>query len=232
MNAAQKSKTVRTLVRGVRAPEALPERVLDLIIYHELHCHMAGTAAEQGFNLLKRSFVDWNELRVSSPGEIAGLLDGSADALGLAMHFKELLARIHGDRRQTSLEFLTEMNKADARAYLKSLKILDRATIDLVLHQKLAEPVVPVDRQSQRVLERIGLVPLRGSLRQKQKLLQRLVPEDCVLRFHHAVMDLARRMCFEDEAEMNCAGCGLHSSCAYGRARYKRRRKPAGKTRR
>ncbi len=186
---------------------------------------MPGVAAEQSFLKLKRSFVDWNELRVSSDFEVRRNVSPARDAAVLVQRIKELLNRIQTERCQLSLEFLGELNKEDARKYLRSLGMLSPATVDLVLRQKKADPVVPVDEHSQRVLERTGLVPRRSTRTAIQKILRGLVPEDEVLRFHRAVLDIAQRLCARQEDEVKCSECPLREMCAFGRSRCRASRR-------
>lgn len=219
MRAAEKRRTVQALARRAQTGTEIPARVVDLILYHLLHLHMPGVAAEQSYSRLKRNFVDWNELRVSSDLEIRRTVSVAADAGSLVQRIKTLLNRIQSERSQLSLEFLGDLNKGDARRYLRSLGMLSPATIDLVLRQKKSDDVVPVDEHSERVLARTGLVPPRASRTDIQKLLRRLVPEDRVLRFHRAVLDIAQRLCVRDEEAVKCSECPLREMCAFGRSR-------------
>ena len=219
MRAAEKRKTVKTLARRARAGADPPARVIDLILYHLLHLHMPSAAAEWSYARLKCKYVDWNELRVSSDLEIRRSVAVAPDAGDLVRRIKTLLNRIQSERSQLSLEFLSDLNKGDARRYLRSLGLLSPATIDLVLRQRKRDDVVPIDEHSERVLARTGLVPRRVSKTGIQKLLRRLVPEDRVLHFHRAVLDIAQRLCVRDEEAVKCPACPLREVCAFGRSR-------------
>jgi endonuclease-3 len=197
-----------------------------------LHLRLPLKAAEQSFLRLKRHFVDWNEVRISSISEIKGAIGSSAKAAEeLAEAIRDFLARIHRDRFQTSLEFLNELTIAQARKYLRSLGAITTATIDLILRLKKSQAVVPLDKNSERVLVRIGLVPSRYTLRQKQRFLQRLVPEDQVVSFHRSVVDLARRVCRQDEDAVKCKECPMRQGCSFRRRVSRVSRRNGGRAR-
>ena len=121
----------------------------------------------------------------------------------LADRIKALLSKIHNNHKEISLESVDALPKTQFRKYLSSLGLIDRATIDLVLKLRRSEPIVPVDKESERLLVRLGIVPRKLTVRQKQKALKRLVPEDQIVRFHRSVLDLARDLCRENEEELN-----------------------------
>ena len=122
-----------------------------------------------------------------------------------------------------SLEFLNELTIAQARKYLRSLRVLSTATIDLILRLKKSQSIIPLDKNSERVLVRIGVVPAWYSLRQKQKFLERLVPDDQLVNFHRSVMDLARRVCRESEQSLRCKECPMRYGCSFRRRHGSRR---------
>ncbi len=217
MNLAEKQRTVRALAKRLKNGAEPPSGVVDLIIYHMLHLHLPLKAAEAGFKRLKRNFVDWNEVRVSAAREIAAVLGNSKCSLELAERIRGFLQRVHSDRHDTSLECLNEMTIAEARRYLRSFGALSTATIDLVLRLKKSQSTVPLDKESERVIVRVGLVPARWTVRQKQKVLDKLVPDGELLQFHRSVVDLARSVCREREDQLRCMECPLRRGCSFRR---------------
>ena len=222
MNFTEKKKAVRSLARRVGPSADIPSGIVDLVIFHMLHLRVPVKRAEQSFLRLKRAFVDWNEVRISTEQEIRSALGFTKNAEAAARAIRGFLNRIHRDQHQTSLEFLNELTIAQARKYLRSLKSLNGATIDLILRLKKSQAVVPLDKQSDRVLVRIGVVPSTYTVRQKQRFLQRLVPEEQVVSFHRAAVDLARRVCGEGDDDVRCDACPMRTGCGY-RRRMKRR---------
>jgi endonuclease-3 len=182
-----------------------------------LHLHMPARRAEQAFARLKRDFVDWNEVRVSSLEEIQGTLGSCMSAASLAEAIRRLLGEVHRSQHETSLEFLNELTIAEVRKYLRSLDGVGPSTIDLVLRLKKATGVVPLDKSSERVLVRMGVVPSGYSAKQKQRFLRRLVPDDKVVVFHRSLMDLARQVCHERDDDVRCAACPMRRGCSYSR---------------
>lgn len=222
MNLSEKKKAVRSLARRVEHSTAIPSGIVDMVIFHMLHLKLPVKRAEQSFMRLKRAFVDWNEARISTVQEVRSALGFSKNADAVALAILTFLDRIHRDRHQTSLEFLNELTIVQVRKYLRSLKSLNGATIDLILRLKKSQAVVPLDKQSDRVLVRLGVVPSTYTLRQKQRFLQRLVPEEEVVSVHRAAVDLARRVCGEGEHAVKCDACPMRTGCGFYR-RMKRR---------
>lgn len=217
MNFAEKRKRVRFLARRVSPPAALPSGGIDIAVFHMLHLQMPISSAERSFLRLKRSFVDWNEVRISSVREIQAAIGSSMAAEGVAQSIHAFLWKVHQDQHETSLEFLNELTIAQVRRYLRSVGCMSTATIDLILRLKKAQSIIPLDKSSERVLVRIGIVPSGFTTRQKQRFLQRLVPEEEVVNFHRSVVDLARRLCPEDEEGVRCRKCPMRRGCTFCR---------------
>ncbi len=217
----KKQEAIRSIVRRVPRSVKVPDDIIELIIFHMLHFEMSIEAAEKCFNKLKRSFVDWNEFRVSSVWEIERYLESAREALPLAKQLQELLIRVHKDRSVLSLEFLVELPKAGFRKYFKGLDFIDRSTIELILRTRRSEPLVPLDRDSELVLVRMGIASSKHNIIQKQKALQQLIPEEDVIRFHLSVLNLAHSCCPKKEEELKCKECPVRMNCASGQKKSK-----------
>ena len=112
-----------------------PNNILDLLIYHRITSYAGETAGIKSFRKLKNSFVDWNEVRISPIPEIQKALGSAApSSLAVAVFIKDLLDFLHHQRHILDLEFLAEENNTQIRRFMKKIKGIDAAAIDVVLN--------------------------------------------------------------------------------------------------
>jgi endonuclease III-like uncharacterized protein len=174
------------------AREGYPTEILDLIIFHKLHLSMGADDALKSFHQLKETFVDWNEVRISTVREIQEEL-ASAGTLELAVFIKDMLEFVHRERQFVSLEFLAEKNLGEIRKYLKQVKGLDSSTVDLILRVRKSHPVFPLNQTLETLLAKIGIFR-RGETRdRKEKLLHEMVEPEKALVLHHYLLDLVQK---------------------------------------
>lgn len=192
-----------------------PREILDLVIFHKIHFYMAENEALQAYRRLKSNFVDWNEVRISSIREIQEILGNSADSLEVAIFIKGLLEFLHQQRHSVDLEFLAEQNISEIRRFLKQIKGMDAATINMILRIRKDYPVIPVNAPMENTLLRIGVVRQTDTRDQKGKYLHGLVNEDAALSFHHFILNHSRAICPPDETQLQCSSCGIRKSCNF-----------------
>ena len=229
LKAQEKIKAIANFVETTKsisksAYQNYPREILELIIFHKIHFYMSAQDALQRFRRLKSSFVDWNELRISALKEIQDVFEGVEDSLDLAIFIKDLLELLHRENQTVSLEFLAEKPLSEIRRYLKEIKGLDPATVNLVLRIRKEHPVLPVSASMERTLLRLGLVRPGDNREQKERYLHTLVDQDQALSFHHFLLTHSREICPPDEEKIQCSECGIRQSCAY----FEKRRKRAG----
>ncbi|MBN1417265.1 MAG: hypothetical protein JXP34_00725 [Planctomycetes bacterium] len=199
--------------------------MIDLIVFHRLHFHMSREAAWRVFARMKREFVDWNEVRVSSVQELLRVLPEADDPLVLVSFIKDLLALFHSTHHTLNGDLLDGMSPSEVRRYLGQVQGIERSTVDLVLRMKLSHPVVPLEENGWRAMIRLGLVSSSAPRNRIQRLLNDLVRDDEVFSFHRFFIEHGRSVCIEDEGELECSRCRLRSACAhYARARRRAER--------
>ncbi len=230
VNSEDKKKIIATLVKRVDHEHPLPYPIVDLIIFHLFHFYMTIAEAETGFKKLKKAFIDWNEARISSIGEIRDAFAPPGRFMELALNISDILKRIHKDRSMLSLEFLADVPKSEFKQYFKKLGCVDRSTRELILNTRRKEPIVPLDRKSASTLARIGLVPKKLSIVQKRIMLQGLISASDAVSFHRSVLEIACCWCTGaqngDGPELSCGKCPGRRVCTfYGR----RKKRKAGK---
>jgi len=75
-------------------------------------------------NRLERTFVDWNEVRISSLYEIAHTMDGSARALQWAERVREVLRRVFDTTNDLTLETLAGLSHDKAKKMIREFAAL------------------------------------------------------------------------------------------------------------
>jgi len=199
-----------------------PKEILDLIVFHKFHFFMSHQEAIQAYRRLKSAFVDWNEVRISAVIEIQEIFEGVPDSLELAIFVKDFLEHLHRKNQSVSLEFLVDMGLGDIRRYLKEIKGIEPATIDLVLRLRKEHPVLPLSASMERTLLRLGVVRPGDNRDQKGKYLHSLVSEDQALPFHHFFLQHSREICPPDDEKVQCGSCAIRNTCNFYRQRQRR----------
>jgi len=203
-----------------------PSKILDLIIFHKLHLGLPTEGAMKSYQRLREGFVDWNETRISSVREIQEAIDFCPGSLELAVFIKNLLEFVHREHQDVSLEFLAEQNLGDIRQYLKQVKGVDNATVELILLLRKEYPIFPLNEGAETVLRRLGILRATSTPLQRAKQLYDLVEPDGALKLHHFLLNHSREVCPPDETRIDCPRCGMREMCAfYARTKNKNRRK-------
>ena len=171
--------------------------------------------ALRSFRQLKGKFVDWNEVRVSSVREIQQEIAATPESLQLAVFIKEFLEFVHQERQDISLEFLAERNLCEIRRYLRNVKGLDSSTVGLILRLRKDYPVFPLNRATETVVERLGIVRKTYSRDRKQRVLHELVHPEKALALHHFLLNHSHEYCPPEESTVDCRRCAMRHMCAF-----------------
>ncbi|MEM7235944.1 MAG: hypothetical protein AAF517_27500, partial [Planctomycetota bacterium] len=161
-----------------------PTDVIDVVIYHRIHLHMKPSHALKSYGQLREEFVDWNEVRISPIREIQEQVSRGENSLELSVFIKDFLEFVHADRHQVNLEPLVEENITDIRRYLKRIRNLEPAAIDVVLLLRKTHPVVPLTEGAIEELVARGIVKEDDSRDRKMKSLFEELGGDAALTFH------------------------------------------------
>jgi endonuclease III len=196
-------------------PNSYPTGILDIIVFHKLHLLLPAEVALRSYHQLKERFVDWNEVRISSVREIQDELAASSGTLEFAVFIKDLLEQVQRERQDVSLEFLAEENLGEIRRYLKQIKGMDSATVDLVLRVRKAHPVLPLNHSLEVLLSRVGVFRDGETRDRKEKALHDFVEPEKAFQFHHFLVEVARETCLLDPEELDCPRCSLRANCDF-----------------
>jgi len=170
---------------------------------------------------LRKSFVDWNELRVSSWKEIGEVLEkqGIADAGDKAITLKNLLRAVFDRFNKISLDPLMAMRPEETKKILEGMEDVPEHVIGAILHLNLGMTAPYYTPGIVRVAKRIGLVGDYAFARAKKDL-EKIVSRKNAFRFQQHLAYLAHTVCLEKITF--CARCPLNKVCETGMETLKR----------
>jgi endonuclease III len=146
---------------------------------------MSESAAQRAFREITRSFVDWNDLRVSRVEEIAEVLGrntttGRAAALALTA----ALRRIFDEHHKISLAALKKLGKKPARQDLEKIDGVSRFVINYCLLTSLGAHAIPVTEQMADYLKRNGIIDANADAQDLEGFLTRCVAAKDAYEFY------------------------------------------------
>lgn len=171
--------------------------------------------ATRALNELKRGFVDWNDVRISHPAEVAACLSSSPWAQEGAEQLVWLLRELYEVYNQTNLDFLAELTPTQARSCLKRLTMVQRDMADEVLLLSLDVPVLPFSASVARMCHRLGLLESNRPSTKNQKALAKMFDEAHYASLHLFFCDHAEKVCLPDEPL--CPRCPMARACPTAR---------------
>lgn len=193
----------------------VPSDSLDVLALSFLGQHLSFAETLKAFQGLKNQFVDWNEVRISSAGEVREVLKGAIEPLELAISFKAFLQSLFLEQHHVGLEFLREKSNPEIRSFFKKHPVFSESTIILMLERINEYPVVPLENYVQTFLDRVGLGGDSVTPLQRMKDLYEKVSREHVLALHVMLHDQGRLVCPTAEEALDCPECPLKRGCPY-----------------
>ena len=161
-NATQCAKKLNTLLK--KLPPAEPPEFPDqddpiaVLVLSFLLWESTVSKAGAAYNKVCERIVDFNDLRVSMPHEIAEFLGGRYPmALERAQRLRATLRHTYHREHDASIERLRTMGKREVRKYLRSLDGVSPYVADRVTLLCFETHCIPVDQRLRRALAREGV---------------------------------------------------------------------------
>mgnify|MGYP001037269894 CR=1 FL=1 len=168
----------------------------------------------RAFRNLTRRFGVWERVAEAEVEDIAAAIESGGLSRVKAPRIKAILEMIRKERGGLDLEFLGDMPLPQAKAWLESLPGVGPKTAACVLLFSLGRPALPVDTHVYRVSRRLGLIENGATPAQAQGLLEAMVPDGAIYRFHVNMVAHGRRVCRAQRPR--CGECVLVEVCRYG----------------
>jgi endonuclease III len=193
-----------------RKPRPPLNQLILSVFYHVTSVRRATRALRE----LKRSFVDWNEVRVSHPVEVASVLSSAPWALEGAERLVWLLRELYHVYNRTDMEFLGELTPTQARSCLRRLQMVQRPLADEVLLLSLCVPVLPCSEAAARMCHRMGLLEDSRPTLKNQRALASFFEESYYPSVHMFFCDYADKLCLPEDPL--CDRCPVAGCCSNG----------------
>lgn len=223
-------KTIPRVLRALEKKHGEPPPLsdgdaLEMAIRVVLHEDRSEKAAASAIRNLQRDFADWNEVRVSTPYQVATAIDSNGEAETKALEVQALLSAAFSVRNEISLEFLREASAAEAAEFFEEISELGPVLTGKILMLVLGHSSIIVSPEVIRVCQRLDWIREDYDDVQIQKRLERLVPKSAMYQLYHVCREHARKICQAQDPK--CRGCPVLKFCPFGREAT-RTRKSAG----
>lgn len=153
------NRTIKVLKKYYKPATADKDRsLLDHLLFACLLENSPPEAAEQVFATLQKEYYDWNEVRVSTVGELAEVTRPLVDPLDAANRLKQTLHSVFETIYQFDLETLKKQNIGQAAKQLNKYIGTTPFAVSYVTQMALGGHSVPVNRGLLTSMHVIGVI--------------------------------------------------------------------------
>jgi endonuclease-3 len=170
---------------------------------------------DRAYTAMRERFPTWEDVRDADPAALADVLRPGGLADQKAPRIQAVLGRVSAGGRP-DLEWLADLEPAEAIARLVDLPGVGVKTASCVLLFSFGVPVMPVDTHVHRVAGRLGLIPQGASADRAHDLVTAATPPARMLEAHLLLIRHGRTIC--TARRPRCGECPLLDLCSYGRA--------------
>jgi len=203
------------LPKHAKAGEPEQRPVLEQFLYAICREGVTRELAERAYNNLRDHYFDWNEVRVSSPRELAESMACLPDAENRGQRVIDFLQEVFETTYSFDLESLQKKGVKLAAKQLGRYQAANDFAVASVIQQSLGGHAIPLDSASQRALRRMGIIEsesedletLRGSLEHQVGKAKGAV-------FCDTVSTIAYEHCIQEEPR--CSSCPACQHCPTG----------------
>ena len=147
---------------------------LKQLIYAVLSENNSPTRARTAMTRLLANTIDYNDLRVSTPTELASIIESDIfNAVERTAVLIEVLGSIYARENSVVLNKSETKNRRDARAYLEGLSGMTPYVLSGTMLWAFDEHAIPLDEQMLAVLKKEGLVDPDATMAEVQGFLRR-----------------------------------------------------------
>jgi len=202
---------------AVSEPPAEPRPLLEELIYAICREGSTPADADAGYARLRKAFIDWNEVRVSTVQEVGEILRPLSAPGSRAKRIIGLLQEVFEATYTFDLGEIAKKGLKDTARKLRYYKegVNDYA-VAWVVQRTLGGHAIPLDEPTLRVLTRLGAVEdvdpesleaVRGSI-------EHVIPKSRGPEFTDLMSVHAKELCIEKDPR--CAACPLKNECPVG----------------
>jgi endonuclease III len=214
---ANKQRVLQQLTTGkfAKAGEPVTRPVLEQFIYAICREGVTRELADRAYRNLREQYYDWNEVRVSSPRELAESMDCLPDAENRGQRVIDFLQEVFETTFSFDLESLQKKGLKQAAKQLGRYQAASDYIVASVIQSSLGGHAIPLDNAALRVLRRLGVIENDSEdLEALRASLEHQIPKAKGPTFCDAVSATAYELCHEDEPR--CSSCPLCPHCPTG----------------
>jgi len=203
------------LAKNGKHDEASGRPVLEQFIYAVCREGVTRALADRAFRNLTEHYFDWNEIRVSSPRELAESMDCLPNAEARGQRIIDFLQEVFETTYSFDLESLQKKGVKQAAKQLSRYQAANDFAVASVIQNSLGGHAIPLDEAALRMLRRLGMLEgLGDDLEALRASLEHQVPKAKSAAFVDTISAIACEHCVEDEPR--CASCPLCAHCPTG----------------
>jgi endonuclease III len=167
-NSRQHAQRLQRLYRNLKRIHSRVEPVshddpVDALIYGVVSERMSAPAAEAAMKGIRRTFINWNDLRVSRVEEIVEALgDSSAAGRDTASMLTGALRAVFDIHHTVSLQALKKLGKRPAKQAIEKLGPVSRFAVDYCMLTSLQSHAIPLTGPMLEYLKQHKIVDSRA----------------------------------------------------------------------
>ncbi|MCX7590077.1 MAG: hypothetical protein N2255_00455 [Kiritimatiellae bacterium] len=199
----------------------LPQRsVIQHFIYGIIREGTTKEIADRCFENLISSFIDWNELRVSTPSELVEVMHGLPEASAKARRIIGVLQEWFELTYSFDMEEVAKKGIKEGTKKLQRLKEANDFAIAWVTQRAWEGHAVPLDSGTIRVLKRLTVLDAEvEDVEALRSSAEHFIPKIKDVEFTEGVSMIAHEFCHE--VKPKCGKCPLLPECAHGQQETK-----------
>jgi endonuclease III len=168
---------------------------------------------DRGFAALKANFPSWEAVRDADTQAVIDAIRPAGLANQKGPRIQNALRYITAQRGAITLDFLTDLPVAEAKAWLMSIDGVGPKTAAIVLCFAFNKPAFPVDTHIHRVGQRIGFIGPKVSADKAHAIMEAIVPAEEYYAGHLNIIQLGRTICQARNA--HCDRCVITQWCDF-----------------
>lgn len=203
-NRAQRiEKLAKALKKAFRSVPPPTERtVLETLVYACCLEDASHEQADEAFAKLTQTYVDWNEVRVTTVAELAELLAHLVHPHSAAVQLKRTLQSLFEKRYSFDLEELRKQNLGKAQAEIESWGGMSRFVAAYIAQNAFGGHAIPVGAAHLQLLLAAEIIVPAEAEKQTVPGLERAIPKNAGVEFagllHQAAMAFRQTVRGED----------------------------------
>ena len=212
----------RRLLAAYGVPDWRPHyRPVEELVMTILSQNTSDLNSGRAFESLQARYPTWEAVLAAPVDELAETIRSGGLSQQKAPRIQSALRRILVERGDFNLDFLADLPRDEALAWLTSFNGIGPKTASIVLLFCFGMPAFPVDTHITRVSQRLGIAGPKDSPTQIQAIWESLTPAEWYYPLHLNLIRHGRTIC---RPKPRCGECGLRRMCPW----YRRERAASG----